>query len=69
MELARGLLVLDGSDRYSGLADYVLPAASFLEFDDLVMSYFNHSVSAQVAALKPPREALPIRRCSSHGLH
>jgi len=40
-------------------ADYVLPAASFLEFDDLVMSYFTHSVSAQVAALKPPGEALP----------
>jgi anaerobic selenocysteine-containing dehydrogenase len=40
-------------------ADYVLPAASFLEFDDVVMSYFNHSVSAQAAALKPPGEALP----------
>ena len=40
-------------------ADYVLPAASFLEFDDVVMSYFNHSVSAQVAAVEAPGEALP----------
>jgi anaerobic selenocysteine-containing dehydrogenase len=40
-------------------ADYVLPAASFLEFDDLVMSYFDHSISAQVKALDAPGEALP----------
>jgi anaerobic selenocysteine-containing dehydrogenase len=40
-------------------ADLVLPAASFLEFDDLVVSYFDLSVSAQVQAVKPPGEALP----------
>ena len=36
-------------------ADYVLPAASFLEFDDVVMSYFNASISAQVKAVPPLR--------------
>jgi anaerobic selenocysteine-containing dehydrogenase len=41
------------------LADYVLPAASFLEFDDLVVSYFNLTLSAQVKALEPLGEALP----------
>ena len=40
-------------------ADYVLPASSFLEFDDVVMSYFNASISAQVKALPPLGEALP----------
>jgi anaerobic selenocysteine-containing dehydrogenase len=40
-------------------ADYVLPAASFLEFDDVVMSYFNASISAQVKALPPIGESLP----------
>jgi anaerobic selenocysteine-containing dehydrogenase len=40
-------------------ADYVLPAASFLEFDDLVISYFDYSISAQVKALDAPGEALP----------
>ena len=40
-------------------ADYVLPAASFLEFDDVVMSYFNASISAQVKAVEPLGEALP----------
>jgi anaerobic selenocysteine-containing dehydrogenase len=40
-------------------ADYVLPAASFLEFDDVVMSYFNTSISAQVKAVPPLGEALP----------
>ncbi len=40
-------------------ADYLLPAASFLEFDDVVMSYFNSSISAQVKALPAPAEALP----------
>jgi anaerobic selenocysteine-containing dehydrogenase len=37
----------------------VLPAASFLEFDDLVVSYFNYSVSAQVKAMEPIGESLP----------
>jgi anaerobic selenocysteine-containing dehydrogenase len=40
-------------------ADYVLPAASFLEFDDVVMSYFNTSISAQAQAVPPLGEALP----------
>jgi anaerobic selenocysteine-containing dehydrogenase len=40
-------------------ADYVLPAASFLEFDDVVMSYFNASISAQVKAVPALGEALP----------
>ncbi|SHH36054.1 molybdopterin-containing oxidoreductase family protein [Bradyrhizobium erythrophlei] len=34
-------------------ADIVLPAASFLEFDDLVMSYFDWTVSAQTKASEP----------------
>lgn len=41
------------------LADIVLPAASFLEFDDLITPYFDLSVSAQVKAADPPGEALP----------
>jgi anaerobic selenocysteine-containing dehydrogenase len=40
-------------------ADYVLPAASFLEFDDLVVSYFHLTLSAQVGAAEPMGEALP----------
>jgi anaerobic selenocysteine-containing dehydrogenase len=40
-------------------ADWVLPAASFLEFDDLVLPYFNLTVSPQVQAAAPPGEALP----------
>ena len=40
-------------------ADIVLPAASFLEFDDLVLSYFDLTLSAQVKAGEPPGEALP----------
>jgi anaerobic selenocysteine-containing dehydrogenase len=39
-------------------ADIVLPAASFLEFDDLVMAYFNLTLSAQVKVIDPPGEAL-----------
>ena len=35
-------------------ADVVLPAASFLEFDDVIASYFHRSISAQVGALDPP---------------
>jgi anaerobic selenocysteine-containing dehydrogenase len=40
-------------------ADYVLPAASFLEFDDLVASYFHLTLSAQVRAAEPMGDALP----------
>jgi anaerobic selenocysteine-containing dehydrogenase len=39
-------------------ADIVFPAASFLEFDDLVLSYFDLTVSAQVKATEPHGEAL-----------
>ncbi len=41
------------------LADYILPAASFLEFNDLVAGYFNLTLSAQVKATEPIGEALP----------
>jgi anaerobic selenocysteine-containing dehydrogenase len=40
-------------------ADYVLPAASFLEFDDLVSGYFNLSLSPQAKVMEPLGEALP----------
>jgi anaerobic selenocysteine-containing dehydrogenase len=40
-------------------ADIVLPAASFLEFDDLVVPYFFYDLSAQVKVREPPGEALP----------
>ena len=39
-------------------ADFVLPAASFLEFGDLVASYFDLTLSAQVKATEPIGEAL-----------
>ncbi|MGZ4313833.1 MAG: molybdopterin-containing oxidoreductase family protein [Solirubrobacteraceae bacterium] len=41
------------------LADVILPAASFLECDDLVTSYFDITLSAQVKAAEPPGDALP----------
>ena len=41
------------------MADYVLPAASFLEFDDLIASYFQLTLSAQVKAMEPMGSALP----------
>ncbi|MCP4470810.1 MAG: molybdopterin-dependent oxidoreductase [Gammaproteobacteria bacterium] len=40
-------------------ADIILPAASFLEFDDLCASYFHLMLGAQVKAMEPPGEALP----------
>jgi anaerobic selenocysteine-containing dehydrogenase len=40
-------------------ADIVLPAASFLECDDLVLSYFDLTLSAQVKASEPFGMALP----------
>jgi anaerobic selenocysteine-containing dehydrogenase len=40
-------------------ADVVLPAASFLEFDDLVISYFNLTVSAQCKTMEPLGQSLP----------
>lgn len=41
------------------LADIVLPASSFLEFDDIVSSYFNLTLSAQSRALAPMGQSLP----------
>jgi anaerobic selenocysteine-containing dehydrogenase len=41
------------------LADFVLPAASFLECDDLVASYFHLTLSAQVKAIEPLGQSLP----------
>jgi anaerobic selenocysteine-containing dehydrogenase len=43
----------------TALADYVLPAASFLEFDDLIASYFHLTLSAQVKVMEPLGMALP----------
>ena len=40
-------------------ADYVLPASSFFEFDDLLMPYFNNSISAQVQVMDRMGECLP----------
>ncbi len=40
-------------------ADIVLPAASFLESDDIVASYFHLSLSAQTKAIEPLGESLP----------
>jgi len=40
-------------------ADIVLPAGSFLEFDDIVSSYFNLTLSAQAQVMAPLGEALP----------
>ena len=39
-------------------ADIVLPAASFMEFNDIVAPYFHHTLSAQVAVQAPPGVAL-----------
>ena len=40
-------------------ADFVLPAASFLEFDDIVSSYFHLTLGAQVKAMEPIGVSLP----------
>lgn len=40
-------------------ADYVLPAASFLEFDDIIFPYFHNTVSAQARVTEPLGSALP----------
>ncbi len=40
-------------------ADIVLPAASFLEFDDLCASYFQFTIGSQVKCTEPMGEALP----------
>ncbi|MCY4360824.1 MAG: molybdopterin-dependent oxidoreductase [Gammaproteobacteria bacterium] len=40
-------------------ADIVLPAASFLEFDDLTFSYFHYNIGVQSGAMAPMGESLP----------
>jgi anaerobic selenocysteine-containing dehydrogenase len=40
-------------------ADIVLPAAAFLEFDDLTFSYFHLHLGVQSKGREPPGEALP----------
>ncbi len=55
LTVALDLFATDTTD----LADYVLPAASFLEFDDLVASYFQLTLSAQVKVAEPMGQALP----------
>jgi anaerobic selenocysteine-containing dehydrogenase len=40
-------------------ADWILPAASFLEFDDLLLPYFNLTVSPQVKTTEPMGQSLP----------
>ena len=45
-------------------SDVVLPAASFLEFDDLVWNYFHPYLGTQVGVMEPPGESLPTRRSS-----
>ncbi len=40
-------------------ADIILPAANFLESNDLFASYFNHSLSAQVKVAEPMGDSLP----------
>lgn len=40
-------------------ADYVLPAASFLESNDLFTSYFDQTISAVTKATEPMGESLP----------
>ena len=61
--LAREDLLTVAGDLFAtdtaAFADYVLPAASFLEFDDLIASYFHLTLSPQVKAMEPLGEALP----------
>jgi anaerobic selenocysteine-containing dehydrogenase len=51
-------------------ADYVLPAASFLEYDDLVGSYMHLSLGPQQKVMEPLGEALPnaeiFRQLANH---
>jgi anaerobic selenocysteine-containing dehydrogenase len=55
LTIALDLFATDSTE----MADYVLPAASFLEFDDLIASYFHLTLSAQVKVMEPMGSALP----------
>ena len=55
LTVAVDLFATDTTD----FADYVLPAASFLECDDLVVSYFQQTISALVRAVAPLGESMP----------
>lgn len=55
LHVAIDLFMTDTCDH----ADWVLPAASFLEFDDVVVPYFQQIVSAQAKVTEPLGEALP----------
>jgi anaerobic selenocysteine-containing dehydrogenase len=55
LTIALDLFATDSTE----MADYVLPAASFLEFDDLIASYFQLTLSAQVKVMEPMGSALP----------
>src|SRR5262249_33499026 len=43
----------------TAMADLVLPAASFLEFDDLVAAYFQLTIAPQTKVQEPVGESLP----------
>ena len=61
--LARDDLFIVAADLFAtdttDYADIVLPAASFLECDDIVASYFHLSLSAQVKVIDPLGDSLP----------
>jgi anaerobic selenocysteine-containing dehydrogenase len=40
-------------------ADFILPAAGFLEFDDIVSPYFHLGLSVQAKAIEPIGQSLP----------
>lgn len=43
----------------TAFADYILPASSFLEFDDVLLPYFHYDVSAVNKVIEPIAESLP----------
>ncbi|MGH2855941.1 MAG: molybdopterin dinucleotide binding domain-containing protein, partial [Solirubrobacteraceae bacterium] len=57
-DLFTGVCDLFATDT-ADLADVVLPAASWLECNDIVIPYFHRALSAQVKAAEPLGEALP----------
>lgn len=43
----------------TAFADYILPASSFLEFDDVLLPYFHYDVSPINKVIEPIAESLP----------